>query len=282
MKKFIAVVSALSILSMSVVPAMAHGNENKGQKINIHFHEDKNTKISLNDINGHWAKKYIEDLVQKGVLSGDDHHRFNPNTGVSRAQWAVMVTKYFDLPTTATTQQDFTDVKTDFWGYTYIEAAKDYFDAYRGLNGAISFHPNEAAKREDVTVTLVKVLMKLDPSIQLMSATDADTLLKAQFTDADQIASVLRPYVATAVQNNLIHGDVKGHFLPLAPLQRAQAATMLDLLLDTGIVVDTNTTNPGDNTNTGGGGTVTPDPTNTNTNPGDNTTPGDDNTTSGN
>ncbi|KEO84729.1 S-layer homology domain-containing protein [Tumebacillus flagellatus] len=248
MKKFVAALSILSVLSTAAVPAFAddHGKGHGKQQIKTHF--TTNTNIKMDDINGHWAEKFILDLLKKGVLNGVDAHHFNPNDSVSRAQWAVMVTRYFDLQTTATTQ-DFTDVPVNAWEYKYVEAVKNYFDAYRGLNGSLSFHPDAAATRQDVTVTLVKVLTELDPSISVMDSASAEALLKQQFTDYTKISPALRPYVATAVQNDLIHGDGKGHFNPLQSLSRAEAATLLDLMLQNGIVVgDDQSTNPTDPT----------------------------------
>ncbi|MBL0385898.1 S-layer homology domain-containing protein [Tumebacillus sp. ITR2] len=240
MKKVIATLSVLSMLSLTAVPAFAHDNGNgKSQahgKIKAHFTMPTNPNLNMSDVKGHWAEKFILDLIKKGVLSGMDAKHFEPDNTVSRAQWAVMVTRYFDLQNTAT-KQDFTDVPVKSWEYSYVESVKDYFDAYRDLNGNLAFHPDTAATRQDVTVTLVKILTKLDPTIKVMDATAADALLKGQFSDADKIAPVLRPYVATAVQYDLIHGDGKGHFNPKDSLSRAEAATLLDLLLENNIVV---------------------------------------------
>lgn len=70
-----------------------------------------------------------------------------------------------------------------------------------------------------------------------MDAGAADQLLHSKFKDADNIAAVLRPYVATAVQNSLIQGDDQGRFNPDNTLSRAEAATLLDRLKDMNVVV---------------------------------------------
>lgn len=89
-----------------------------------------------------------------------------------------------------------------------------------------------------MTVTLVKILMKLNPNLTLMDAAEADQMLHETFPkDADQISQALRPYVATAVENNLIRGLGNGHFAPNKVLTRAEAATLLDRLQDNSIVV---------------------------------------------
>src|SRR5207244_496434 len=111
------------------------------------------------------------------------------------------------------------------WSFNAVEATKDYFNAYKYLNGGYNFAPTERAQRQDVTVTLVKVMMKMDASIQLMDANSADQLLQKKFKDANNIAAVYRPYVALAVQNNLIQGDDKGRYNPDHALTRAESAT---------------------------------------------------------
>jgi hypothetical protein len=243
MKKLLTTVSALAVLTLSVAPAFAaqnngniniKGNHNKIQIVNNT--EVNNVKINLDDIGGHWAEKYIKDLVAKGVLEGDENHHFNPDQHVTREQFAAMVARMFHLKNTSTTQ-DFADVPQKRWSFNVVEATKDYFDAYKDLNGGYDFRPAEGAQRQDVTVTLVKVLMKLDTSIQLMDANAADQLLHSKFKDADNIAVVLRPYVATAVQNNLIQGDDQGRFNPDRTLTRAEAATLLDRISDMNVVV---------------------------------------------
>jgi hypothetical protein len=244
MKKLLLTASALTVLSLSAAPAFAAQNNGdinmKGNHNHIRINKNtevNNININLDDIGNHWAEKYIKDLVAKGVLEGDDHHHFNPDQLVKRAEFAAMVARMFHLKNTSTTQ-DFVDVPQKSWFYNVVEATKDYFDAYQDLNGGYDFRPAEGAKRQDVTVTLVKVLMKLNPSIQLMDAASADQLLQSKFKDADRIATVLRPYVATAVQNNLIQGDDQGRFNPERTLTRAEAATLLDRISSLNVVVD--------------------------------------------
>ncbi|SDO00909.1 S-layer homology domain-containing protein [Paenibacillus sp. yr247] len=242
MKKFIVTTALISLLSVSAVPAFAA--EKNQSSISVQ------TKISLDDVKGHWAREAIDALVEKGILQGEDDHHFNPDKLVTREAFAAMVARTFHLKNTSTIQ-DFNDVGPKRWSFNVIEATKDYFDRYKSLNEGYNFEPTLGAKREDVTVTLVKVLMKQNSSIQLLDAAAAEALLTSKFTDTNSIPEVLRPYVATAVQNNLIQGDDQHRFHPNATLTRAEAATLLYRLLKNNVVVDVPT---GNNTN---GSTVT-------------------------
>jgi hypothetical protein len=239
MKKLLSTLSVLSILSMSAVPAFAQGNihivgnGHAKQHINInnsvHINNSINIKnISFTDIKGNWAEKAILNLVKKGVLKGIDKQHFHPNDQITREQFGTMITKFFQLKNSSTIQ-NFSDVPTKKWSYINIEAAKDYMDAYRTLGGELEFKPGIGIKREDVAVTLVKVLMKANSNLVLLDNTSADQLLTSKFSDAEQIPPALRPYVASAVQAGLIHGD-KGKFAPNRFLTRAEVAALLQAI----------------------------------------------------
>jgi hypothetical protein len=236
MKKLMATAAVISILTLSAVSAFANQTNVSGS-VDITSNHDSilinnttdinNGNIYLDDINGHWAEKYIKDLVAKKILEGDDMHHFNPDQHVTREQFATMVARMFHLNNTSTTQ-NFVDVPQEHWSFNDVEATKDYFDAYKYPSGGYGFAPAEGVKRQDVAVTLVKVMMKMDKSILLMDAKSADQLLKKKFKDTSNIAATLRRYVATAVQSKLIQGDDQGRYNPDRTLTRAEAATLLD------------------------------------------------------
>lgn len=94
---------------------------------------------------GHWAERYIKDLIRKGILNGRDDKKFHPEDRVTRAEFATMTSKFFNLDNQSATQ-DFNDVPPDHWAFNYVEATKDYFDAYQNLNGRIDFHPGQGAE----------------------------------------------------------------------------------------------------------------------------------------
>ncbi|CAK4854441.1 unnamed protein product [Aphanomyces euteiches] len=130
------------------------------------------------------------------------------------------------LKNTSTTP-NFVDVPQERWSFNDVEAAKDYFDAYKSLNGGYEFAPVQGVQRQDVAVTLIKIMMKMDASIQLIDAKSAGQLLQKQFKDAGKIADSLRPYLAAAVQYKLIQGDNQGQYNPNQILTRAESAALL-------------------------------------------------------
>jgi hypothetical protein len=200
------------------------GNKIAHQTININNVHTTNNFV-FSDIKGNWAEQDILNLVGKGILTGMGNNKFEPNGQVTREQFATMVAKFFNLKSTSTAQ-DFNDVSATRWSYDSIEAVKNYIDAYNNLNGGLDFRPTSGMLREDVAVTLVKILTKTDAGITLVDGQAADQILQSNFKDADQIAQVLRPYVATAVKYGLIHG-ANGSFAPTRTLTRAEVAKLL-------------------------------------------------------
>lgn len=192
---------------------------------------EANENTNLTDIQGHWAAKYIKNLVAKGVLQGDQNKRFHPDVTVTREELSAMIARSFHLTADASTANNFTDVSEDRWSYSSIQATKNYFNVQSDANGKIAFHPAEEANRADVAATLVKVLLEHNHSLSLMDEASANSLLQSKFKDAADIPASLRPYVATAVQNHLIEGDDQGNFAPAKTITRAEIATLLDRLL---------------------------------------------------
>ena len=53
--------------------------------------DDKMAKCEFNDIKGHYAEKYIQKLLDLGVVKGDGKGYFNPDKTLTRAEAAVMI-----------------------------------------------------------------------------------------------------------------------------------------------------------------------------------------------
>jgi hypothetical protein len=183
------------------------------------------TNITLVDISGHWAQKSIESLVAKGILTGDQNKKFNPNGTVTREEVATMITKGFNLIIPASSTVTFSDVDSSRWSYSYIEATKDYF----AVSG--NFKPTNKETRTSVLVALIKAYMSSNPSVALLSNDEADSLLASKFKDSTSIAQADRVYVATAVQLGIVKGDNAGKFNPGKTVSRAEIATMLYAVL---------------------------------------------------
>lgn len=161
----------------------------------------------------HWAFTYIAELVDKGVLAGYEDGSFRPDNTVTRAEWAKIMVLASGLPANDNNVY-YTDM-SNHWANIYVNTAKDYLAAY--TDG--TFKPDQAAVREDVTVSMVK--------LKGYDISQVDYSYLSQFTDIDSISNSLKAYVAVAVEKELIDGFEDGTFRGQDTLTRAEAATLL-------------------------------------------------------
>lgn len=166
----------------------------------------------------------IQRMVDLGIINGFPDGYFKPEEQVTRDQFAKMLVLSMDLDTKKDYVKTFADVSSSHPLAMYITAAKPYLTGYE-KNGTLYFQPERQAVREDVTVAVVK-----SKGLQVVSNTEANKILN-KYRDGDTISQNLRPYVATAIKENLVLGwqDKKGDWFFGAqnPLKRVEAALLL-------------------------------------------------------
>ena len=172
--------------------------------------------------NYEWAKDSINYFYQQRIIDGVGQNKFAPENPVTREQFSKMLILTFKAPLSKPKNPTFSDVPKDRWSYQYVEAAKDYLTGYLSpFNDKPSFHPEEAASREDIAVALVKVLGYTDKDAR---KTD---YAKMVFTDASRISPQLIGYVSIAAENGLIRGYNDNTFKPDKSVNRAEAVVLL-------------------------------------------------------
>ncbi len=204
MKKIISLFMVLA-MCMSFTPALAVDTSVAPQK------EYRQTFWDVSK--DHWAFSYIGELVDKGVLAGYEDGSFRPENTVTRAEWAKIMVLAAGLPVNDNNVY-FTDMQ-GHWANMYVNTARDYLSAY--TDG--TYKPDQAAVREDVTVSMVR-LKGYDTS-------NVDYSYLNQFSDTASISNSLKAYVAVAVEKGLIDGFEDGTFRGQNTLTRAEAAALL-------------------------------------------------------
>lgn len=161
----------------------------------------------------HWAFEQISELADKGIINGYENGSFKPDRTVDRGEWAKMMVTIAGLQTNDNNVY-FNDM-TNHWANRYVNTAKEYLVAYK--DG--SFKPDQAAAREDVTVSMVK--------LKGYDVDEVDYSALNQFKDVGSISNDLKKYVAIAVKKGLISGFEDNTFRGQDTLTRAEAATIL-------------------------------------------------------
>ena len=114
---------------------------------------------------GHWARRYIVQAVERGIVRGYPDNTFRPNAPVTRAEGVVMLSKFAQLLESKRLEVPYQDVPGRHW------AAKDIIKAKEaGMLEYIKeedFKPNKLLTRSEVAEIISKVPL-VAPKIEEM------------------------------------------------------------------------------------------------------------------
>ena len=178
------------------------------------------SKVVFNDLDGaEWARKAIETLAEKKIVSGRGDGRFEPNEPLTRAEFVKIIVDAFDLKDN-TAEIDFDDVPKDAWSYRYIASAKKAGIIY-GISDT-HFGADKTISRQDMAVILLRTaeLKGIDTSGN-----------GAEFTDSQKISDYARDAVGRLSAAGILNGMNDGSFSPLTDVTRAQGAQVIYTML---------------------------------------------------
>ena len=166
----------------------------------------------------HWAKGFIDPLVQKGWLSGFRDGSFQPDAPMTRAQFAALLAGAFD-PQPKRPAVRFRDVPDDFWAASVIQ------QAYRArfISGFpdLTFDPN-------FPLTKLQALLSLVSGLNLQSVSPPDVRSLQFFTDRAAIPSYATAAIASATQLGLVFNrPLLAELRPSRVASRAEVSAMV-------------------------------------------------------
>ncbi|TVY11181.1 S-layer homology domain-containing protein [Paenibacillus cremeus] len=175
--------------------------------------------VAASDLTGHWAEKYMTQLVNEHVLNGYEDGSLLPDKVISRAEFITMINKAFGYVEQGNTA--FTDVKsTDWFSGEFQKAVKEgYLSGYE--DGSVK--PDNPITREEAATTIWRV-SKLDKG---------SSNVLGRFKDAGSIQGYAKDAVASLVESEVINGYQDGTFGPANPITRGEAAAMLSKFAST-------------------------------------------------
>lgn len=165
---------------------------------------------ALTDIAGHWAENIIQELVALGAISGYPDGTFRPNNNITRAEFATVLVKAFQLEPQG--GKVFKDT-AGHWAQETISTAA-FYEIVSGYN-ADTFGPNDLITREQMIVMVVKAA-GLTPAATGFS-----------FTDSARISEWAGEAMTTAMANGIIGGYPDNTVRPQGNATRAEAATVI-------------------------------------------------------
>lgn len=190
----------------------------------LFFTTQGSTTTFAKDIEQHWARQHIEDLVQRGIMSGYEDGTYRPNLTITRAEFTVLLVKALDLsPSTRT--HPFTDLDKDKWYTPFIATA--HSEGLIAGKTATTFNPQALIARQEMSAIIARALTK--KGIDAIESTEA-------FLDDSDIALYAKPAVKKLQHLAIVSGKVKAangkyYFKPLDSSTRAEAAVMVGKFL---------------------------------------------------
>ncbi|MBE9011451.1 DUF1565 domain-containing protein [Pseudanabaenaceae cyanobacterium LEGE 13415] len=173
------------------------------------------TNTAFSDIQGHWAQQYIQALASQAIITGFPDGTFKPNDPVTRAQFATIVAKAFN-PAPRNAAVNFTDVRSNFWGFGAIQTAS--------RAGFMAGFPG-GAFRPDQRIPKVQALVALSNGLQYGAG---DTSLLSRFQDAASIPSWAASPIAAATQRQIVvNYPTVGQLNPNREATRAEVAAFI-------------------------------------------------------
>lgn len=173
-----------------------------------------------------WAKPAIQLMAAKGVAKGTGGGNFGPMGTVTRAEFATFLVRALGLsPETANGR--FSDVQPTDWFDGYVGAAAKA-GLTRETNGP--FRPTDFITRQEMADMMARALNFKGKGITLTNLQVDDAL--AGFSDAADVADWARENIAAAAKAGLLKGKNGGRIAPLENATRAEAAVILERLLD--------------------------------------------------
>lgn len=178
---------------------------------------------AASDLDGHWAKTYIEYLDREGVINPSaTTGKYEPNRDMTRAEFMRYINRAFHFTEMAAIS--YTDVPRNAWYYDTVRIAQKY--GYINGVGDNKMDPEGKVTREQAAV-IVGRLFKADPS----NVASADL----PFTDRDEISSWSAGYIKAAADKGFLAGYSDGSFQPDRVVTRGEVAKILYYYLGTSL-----------------------------------------------
>lgn len=169
---------------------------------------------SFDDVDGHWGQAAVERWAGYGVVNGDGTGNFNPDNQMTRAEFATMLANMLGYKEKAT--NTFSDVNDGDW---FADAILKLAAAgvIQGSNGMAN--PNAPISRQEAAVMMCRAFN---------IPTTGGSL---DFADSADVADWAKGAVAALASRGMMNGVGGNNVAPLANINRASVATLLDNMI---------------------------------------------------
>lgn len=170
--------------------------------------------FAASDIEKHWAKPYLLELNELGVINPSSEGKYTPDQAIRRWEFMRYINRAFGFTEKASIS--FSDVSSDSVYYETVQIAVKY--GYINGVGNDKMDPEGTLTREQAA-TILGRLHKYTPSADLSELNS--------FTDKNMLSNYSKSYVAEAVALGYINGYTDGTFKPQGNITRGEIAKIL-------------------------------------------------------
>ncbi|MEF2968988.1 S-layer homology domain-containing protein [Paenibacillus sp. M1] len=182
--------------------------------------------LEFSDVVNHWAKDAVNDMGSRMVVDGVGDNLFDPNTNITRAEFAAIVVRGLGLKL-GDGETAFSDIRATDWYSGAIETAYEY-ELINGFEDG-SFRPNEQITREQAMAIIAKAMKVTTLADKLPDQTANDTLLP--YADAEVAANWALESIAHCLQAGIVTGRSSSELAPKSNITRAEVAAIVQRLL---------------------------------------------------
>ena len=162
---------------------------------------------------GYWADKYVNNLVQKEIMRGDQLGQLHPKTYVTRAEYVSMLNRAFGY-TEKESKNPFRDVKGTEWYSDDVSIA--YKHGYFSGSTKSTANPNGNLTREEAVSMLCRALK-----------IDGITGENVEFKDGRTFSNWSRDYINSSVNKGYVKGYEDNTFRPKNIITRGEVAKII-------------------------------------------------------
>ena len=181
--------------------------------------EPERPEAAFADTAGHWSNAAVSYLRANGVTNGDGEGNFNPDSSITRQEFAVLLCRWL------APEGDFSPLELPFtdsgdisaWAQDGVRAmyAMGVTQGSKDLRGRLCFYPKATISRQEA-MTMLGRLLEL-----------GYTAPEQTFADGGAIADWARAHVFTLCAVGALSANGDGTLRPTEAITRAEVATLL-------------------------------------------------------
>ncbi len=185
------------------------------------------------DLENHWAKKEVQDMTSRLIISGVGEDLFQPERSITRAEFSAIMVRALGLKANEHSKEyeeeyneKFSDIKSSEW-YTEDIKTISHYNLVKGY-GDGTFKPDGNITRQEAMTILVRAMTitKLGEENRLV----AGEILTAFSDDAD-VSNWAKDSVEKCIETGIVSGRDAGKIAPQENITRAEAVVMVRRLL---------------------------------------------------